>query len=113
MSDSTQSDTKNQENTSTDVSPADFIILFLKQEGQDVSLLKPTIGNYTKAKDQKIKSWVLIWNKLTWNKEDGIPPNSEKLIYEILKNTEQMHCEIIQLGHTLDQESWSWAHLEF
>lgn len=35
----------------TDVSSSDFIILFLKQEGQDVSLLKPTIGNYTKAKD--------------------------------------------------------------
>lgn len=39
----------------TDVSPSDFIILFLKQEGQDVSLLRPTIGSYTKAQDYNIK----------------------------------------------------------
>lgn len=38
-----------------DVSPSDFITLFLKQEGQDVSLLRPTIGSYTKAKDYNIK----------------------------------------------------------
>lgn len=50
--DSTQSNmAKKQKNTLTDVSLSDFIILFLKQEGQDMSLLRPTIGNYTKAKD--------------------------------------------------------------
>lgn len=38
-----------------DVSASDFIILFLKQEGQDVSLPRPTIGSYTKAKDYNIK----------------------------------------------------------
>lgn len=44
-----------QRGKQADVSPSDFIILFLKQEGQDVSLLRPTIGSYTKAQDYNIK----------------------------------------------------------
>lgn len=46
-----------------------------------MSLLKPTIDNYTKAKNYKTLN-------VAWNKKGSILYNSEKLTYEIFDATE-------------------------
>lgn len=50
--------------TLTDVSPSDFIILFLKQEGQDVSLLKPNNWQlYKRLRIEQKKAVNAAWNR--------------------------------------------------
>lgn len=82
ISDSTQRNKKKKQGKLTDVSPSDFIIFFfLKQEGQDVSRLKPTNAITQRLKINKTNQTKSY--ECSMGSKGGFLRKTEKWIYEI------------------------------